>query len=444
MWFFFLSNLTTSQTKQDLVLSETQDLLLIDCSGENRNSPLCEEREEALDALKNLGEIKDNLLGLNVELWSKDEYSLTLTKEQEGRELFDQGFYGKAKFSYESAINDAKELLKKGRNLFSTYLEEGFALLEQEYDVEATILFEKALSIIPNDKNALNGLERASVFKEVMKFQKEAELYIKVGDYDVAYQLVTKATILDSANKKTKYLSIKLDKLILERDLSIAIDEGYFYLENNDYKNARESFEHALKIDNVSQSALTGLNLVGEGEKRVQINTDRLMAEKYFADEQFLKSVNFYSSILKIDSSLAFAVSGLSRANEYINLEGQMDRYLNRPDRVSSKAVFLEANKLLVKLRSLQFGKRLEQKRQDLSTLIDKYSSFVTLKISSDNKTQISIQNGENLGTFLDKEIKIYPGKYTFIGKRKNYVTVRKILEITNTTSLFLSCQEKI
>ena len=61
IWFVFLSNFTASQVQEDLELSETQDLLLIDCSGENRNSPLCEEREEALDALKILSDIFRNL-----------------------------------------------------------------------------------------------------------------------------------------------------------------------------------------------------------------------------------------------------------------------------------------------------------------------------------------------------------------------------------------------
>jgi len=444
IWFVFLSNFTASQVQEDLALSETQDLLLIDCSGENRNSPLCEEREEALDALKILSDIKDNLLDLNVETWSTEKYPIILAKEQEGRELFDQGFYGKAKLSYQLAIRDSEELLKKGNNLFSSYLRQGFALLDQENDEEAKIQFENALTIIPNDRNALIGVERASVLKQVIKFQKEAELYIKVDDLDNGLQSVNKAIRLDSSNQKTKNLRIELDKLMLERNLSKAIDEGYFHLEKKDYKNARKSFERAIKINNLSQPALTGIDLVVEGEKRLKINTDRLMAEKYFFEEQFSKSVSYYSSILMIDSSLAFAVDGLSRANEYIYLEGLMDRYINRPDRVASKAVFLEANKLSVQLKSFNFGERMAKKRQDLTAILDKYSSLVSVRISSDNRTQISIQNGENLGVFLDKEIKIYPGKYTFIGKRKNYVSVRKVLEITDSTSVYLSCQEKI
>ena len=300
------------------------------------------------------------------------------------------------------------------------------------------------MTIIPNDRNALIGVERASVFKEVVKFQKEAELFIKVGDFNDALQSVNKASQLDSINQKTKNLRMSLDKLILERNLSEAIDEGYFYLEKEDYKNARSSFERAIKIDNLSQSALTGIDLVVEGEKRVKINADRLMAEKYFLEEKFSKSVSYYSSILKIDSTLAFANDGLSRANQYINLEKKIDRYLNRPDRVASKAVFIEANKLLAQLRGLEFGERLAKKRQDLIVILDDYSSLVTLRISSDNRTQISIQNGENLGVFFDKELKIYPGKYTLVGKRKNYVTVRKVLEIKDTTSIYLSCLEKI
>lgn len=444
IWFFFLSNLTTSKAEDDLILSETQDLMLIDCSGANRKSPLCVEREEALDAIKDLNKTKDNLLGLNVEIWSQEEYSLILIKEQEGKALFDQGFYGKAKFSYQAAIKDTKELIKKGRNLFSNYSKEGFNLLDQEKDEEAKILFEKALIIIPSDKNALNGLQRASVLKEVIKFQKEYEIFIKVDDYDNAFQSVRNAIKLDSTNQKTKNLKVKLDKLIQERNLGLAIDEGYFYLENNDYKNARDSFERAIKIDNFSQPALTGIDLVTEVEKREKINSDRLMAERYFREEKFLKAVNYYSSILQIDSSMGFAATGLSRSNEYINLEERMDKYLNRPDRVSSKAVFLEASNLSVRIKSFKFGKRLTKKRKDLNSLLAQYSSLVTLRLSSDNKTQILIQNGQDLGIFLNKEINLYPGKYTFIGKRKNYVTVRRIIEISETTSLYLSCQEKI
>ena len=81
------------------------------------------------------------------------------------------------------------------------------------------------------------------------------------------------------------------------------------------------------------------------------------MAEKYFLEEKFSKSVSYYSSILKIDSTLAFANDGLSRANQYINLEKRIDRYLNRPDRLASKAVFIEANKLLAQLRGLSLVK---------------------------------------------------------------------------------------
>ena len=71
------------------------------------------------------------------------------------------------------------------------------------------------MTIIPNDRNALIGVERASAFKEVVKFQKEAELFIKVGDFNNALQSVNKASQLDSINQKTKNLRMSLDKLIL-------------------------------------------------------------------------------------------------------------------------------------------------------------------------------------------------------------------------------------
>jgi len=48
------------------------------------------------------------------------------------------------------------------------------------------------------------------------------------------------------------------------------------------------------------------------------------------------------------------------------------------------------------------------------------------------------------IGVFNSKEIKLNPGKYTFIGKRKGFVTIRKVHDISSTATIKIQCMEKI
>ena len=75
---------------------------------------------------------------------------------------------------------------------------------------------------------------------------------------------------------------------------------------------------------------------------------------------------------------------------------------------------------------------------------MSEYSKVINIILLSDNKTQVSILNVGNLGAFSKKEIKLTPGKYTFLGKRKGFVTIRKIIEFTASTSVRIQCIEKL
>ena len=68
----------------------------------------------------------------------------------------------------------------------------------------------------------------------------------------------------------------------------------------------------------------------------------------------------------------------------------------------------------------------------------------LTLTIFSDSKTEVSIQRSSNLGKFSTLQVKLTPGNYQLIGKRKGYVTVRKKIELTEDSKAEIFCKEKI
>jgi len=54
------------------------------------------------------------------------------------------------------------------------------------------------------------------------------------------------------------------------------------------------------------------------------------------------------------------------------------------------------------------------------------------------------MKNGKDLGSFSSKEVRLFPGTYTFMGKRKGYVTIRKTINLIESSVVSLVCGEKI
>ena len=75
--------------------------------------------------------------------------------------------------------------------------------------------------------------------------------------------------------------------------------------------------------------------------------------------------------------------------------------------------------------------------------MLAKYSEEINITIISDNKTQITIQNVSLIGAFNTKEIRLTPGKYILIGKRKDFVTVRKTINLFESTTVSIQCTER-
>ncbi|MDA0900374.1 MAG: hypothetical protein O3B35_05025, partial [Proteobacteria bacterium] len=106
--------------------------------------------------------------------------------------------------------------------------------------------------------------------------------------------------------------------------------------------------------------------------------------------------------------------------------------------------VYEEARNVLTSSNSLRLQERLLSKKEQLEFLLNTFSKEINITLISDNKTQVSILNIGKIGTFDSKEIKLNPGKYTFIGKRKGFVTIREVHEISSATSLRIQCTERL
>lgn len=442
--WFSLVVLVREAVTDDISSQEITTFNVLECIDDKLNLSICKDREDALLAIKNFQKINKDIAAINLKIWSPEDFIILQDLASKAEELFSNNSFRESEEAYAKAILLAKTFIQQSKISLELFIKNGYNFLLANNWIDAEKLFRKALTISPDHLLANEGLKRALVLEQVLDFLKEANLLINVNSLDQAKKLILQASKLDTKNSSTKELIIKVNELIKNRDISEALIAGYASLNNNQYSDANYFFKKVLALESQSLAALRGMKEVEQGIIIETINNERLLAEQSFESENFSKALTHYQKILNLQKNIDFAVTGLNEVRVFIDLEKKIDRYLDNPNRLSSRAVFLEASQVLELITSYNLRERLIAKKIQLSKLLNQYSKPITLVISSDNKTNISLLNVGNLGFFSSKELKLSSGTYTFIGKRKGYVNVRQIIDLTESTNIKIECNEKI
>ncbi|SVC74540.1 uncharacterized protein METZ01_LOCUS327394, partial [marine metagenome] len=255
---------------------------------------------------------------------------------------------------------------------------------------------------------------------------------------------MAEALELDSKNQQAAKLNKELEALLNKKDFNLAVTEGYFFIQKNDFNKALDSFQRALALESSSQAAISGIFEAEQGIKTTKIIELEKRAKKMEKEEQWQSVLNTYNQILSIDDNIQVARNGILKAKKVILLESELDRLLSQPNRLASLDVATEARKIISDSEELKLGPRLQSQIDSLQSTLDQYSIKVKLQLISDGKTTITIERAGNLGKFINKELLLPPGKYTFIGKRSGYKAVRKTIEMNKNKTLELICLQRI
>ena len=442
-WFNLVSSLETKINKT----TDTQIKISFDpsqCISQKPLLEICQLRLDALELLKKFNEIKEKALATNVEMWAPDDFNSLANIQKDLDKYFEQGLFAEAINLLNEGEETAKNTIEKASILLNQYIDSGFNFLLSNSAVDAESSFRKALQIDPNNFTATTGLNRALVLDTVLNYVNDAQLLISIDSLDEARELIEEAIQLDGNFPGINELKLDIEESIQARDLDNLVSEGFKNLKMLRFFEAKNNFDKALLINKNNKIAIDGRNLANDGLKKNIIEEQRTLANQSLKLEDFSKASFHFQNILDIDSNIKFAVIGLEQIKNLKELEFHLDRYIERPDRLSSPNVFKEATLILSSSDSLILQKRLYSKKEQLELLLSEYSKVINIILLSDNKTQVSILNVGNLGAFSKKEIKLTPGKYTFLGKRKGFVTIRKIIEFSASTSVRIQCIEKL
>lgn len=448
LWFVIISTASNSSSFSIEMNSQSSNYdqsSNLDCSGGWADSILCKERQIALSEIKISSELQIKLESMNVNDWGKVEFDAAKGLISQGDKLFKDEFFGKSAIKFSEANTILNNLVKLAKDLVLENLQKGNISLEKEDAAVAKKQFEMVLSIDSKNKQATEGLSRALVLDKLLEKLNEIEFLINKGDLDTARKKMLTTIRIDNKNEKAKKLDKRLSNLIQERDIKNYLSLGFKQLEELEFEKALSSFKSVIRLDSSSKTALSGIKEAKEGLKNLEILDLGRLAISLREREEWTQSKEVYNKILRLDSNVQFAIREIDEVQIIIDLIEQLDRILSDPKRLSSRAVFEEASSIYEYSKSFSNrGIKLNSKINSLSNILDKYSAALTLTIFSDSKTEVSIQRSSNLGKFSTLQVKLTPGNYQLIGKRKGYVTVRKKIELTEDSKAEIFCKEKI
>ncbi|MDH3547368.1 MAG: hypothetical protein OEN22_09725, partial [Gammaproteobacteria bacterium] len=126
----------------------------------------------------------------------------------------------------------------------------------------------------------------------------------------------------------------------------------------------------------------------------------------------------------------------------------RIEKYIAEPDQLSAPATMRAATALVVDItRMPEIGPRLGDQRDELSRLLKRAATPLTVQLVSDNLTDVSIYKVGKLGSFATHELSLRPGTYVAVGSRPGYRDVRLEFRVgpeVEARPIVVRCEEAI
>lgn len=390
----------------------------------------------------------DTLEKRAVERWGGLPFKQAKSVYAEGDSAYLARDYVTATAKYEQAIEIVEPLLDQVDDVFAKTYADAQAALEAADAPEALRLFELAAAISPSDAATQAGYRRAKNLDAVLSLTNKALAYEKDLELEAAQQSFASAVELDPQWQPAVAGLARVQVTIRQTAFDSRMSEGLAALGDHDYEAARAAFRMAQKLEPESPEPADGLLQVDQGLRLERIADLKIKAGNAAAGEEWEAAEDTYRSILEIDANLEFAQQGLAHAKQMTALHEQLESYIDEPDALGAPATMSRATALVVDItRMSTIGPRLAEERDQLSRLLKRAATPLTVHIVSDNATDVSIYKVGRLGSFKSRELDLRPGTYVAVGSRPGYRDVRlefRVAPEIEQKPVIVRCEETI
>jgi serine/threonine protein kinase len=400
------------------------------------------------EALGDLLSRLERLRYRGIERWGGQEYLDAIDRYGAGDEAYLNKNYKAAGDHYRAATEMLDPFFDRIDDVFRRTLEDARAAFEAEDFREAIRLYDLAVTITPGNAEAARGLKRARSLEDVLALTERGLAFEKQLELDAARRALENALELDPAwepaAKALERVRASLQQLRFEQRMT----EGFDALAAGNHESARAAFNAAKAMRPESQQPVDGLLQVDQEVRLARIRSLEAAAAGQVDNEQWETAVETYREALSVDGDLQFAKDGLRQASERAALHRRLREYIEDPDSLSAPQTMQSATNLLLQLsRITPSGPRLNDQKEQLSRLLKRAATPLTVQLVSDSRTEVSIHRVGKLGTFENRELDLRPGSYVAVGSRPGYRDVRlefRVAPEIDLKPIVVACEEPI
>jgi tetratricopeptide (TPR) repeat protein len=407
-----------------------------------------ELRKEAQNHLQDILEKQNTLKQNNAQIWSAEKYAAGQNHAAEGDQFYNQQQFLQANTAYKNALLIFDDLVDQIDILYHEKIEQGQQALDSGESMQALSAFEMASLFTDESLLAAKGLQRARKLDEVFMHIEHGNEALNEGRLNDAKNAFQAALELDNETKVARQKLEETNNLLANNQFNAHMTAGYAALEQQRYGTASNEFKHALKIQPASTSAKTALQQTKHQAITLEISNTLQQATDNEKNEQWQKAIELYDYALKLENNLTQAQIGKQRAQRQLLTRQKLDQILSQPERLSNKNIHAEATAYYTNTIKLDNqGPILTKQLNELKTLLEVSATPVTIRLESDNATNVTIYKVGKMGLFKSTELSLRPGKYVAVGKRDGYRDIRvEFLVSQNTmeTVIRIAANEKI
>ena len=381
------------------------------------------------------------------EIWAPEIWSAATGSAEKGDDHYGRRRFKDAQTAYEAASFQLTALQKDRAQILAESLALGERLLGENKTSPAIEAFERVLAMQEDHQPAQAGLEQARVRKQVLKLMEEARQAESSNRLDLAAEIYASIVQLDMNYDAAQTALAKVTEILDGQAYQAAMSQALNYLESGNLNAAGIALNTAAEIEPDTPALLDARKRLQEVRQELKLSQLRSDARKSAADENWQDAISLYQQALSIDGEASFAQTGLTHAKTRLQLNAQLDHYLEAPERLSADEPLENARMLLQANPGVSKNEPgLSAKVAALKEAVRLVSTPVTLLIESDSQTEVTIYHVGRLGAFAQKKISLRPGRYTVTGSRSGYRDVRKIITLSpqNSATVNVRCKEKI
>jgi serine/threonine protein kinase len=405
-------------------------------------------RFEAESTLGELLSAMEVLEGRGIALWASREQLAARDLYAKGDAAYLEKDFVYADELYLGALTVLEPLYERIEPSFDEAYAGAVAAFAAGDRLEALRLYELAAAITSSHPGAKAGYERARNLEAVLRLVEQGLEFEEDLDLDAAERSFEQAIELDSLWQAAHDGLQRVAKTRTKLRFDARMSEGFEAIAVSDYLGARAAFRMAKQLLPESREPDDGLLQVDQGLRLQEITTLEREAESLEEAEHWDAVVRTYEEILKVDSSLSFASDGLQHGRQMRALHLQLDELIAEPDRLSAPSVMQKATMMVVKITTTpDAGPRLTGQKDELSRLLKRAATALTVPLISDNVTEVSIYKVGRLGNFMRKEVRLRPGTYVAVGSRPGFRDVRlefRVAPEIEMEPVIVQCEEQI